>query len=479
MSKVRRIAKNTTILFLSQIISYILIFFYTIYIARYLGADGFGILSLALAFSGIFSIIADLGLSTLTVREVAKDKSLTKKYLENALLIKIILAFLTFGLIVLFLNLLGYPQETKIVVYLVSLSIILTSMSGIFYSIFQAYEKIEYQSIGQILVSIIMFLGVIGAIYYKFDVIGFSFLYLASSGVILFYNLIIYILKFSIPKLEYNKQFWKNIIKDALPFGLTGISGTIYTYIDSVMLSLIQGNEVVGWYNAAYRIVLFLLFIPSTINVTIFPSMSQSHISSPDLLKLINEKYFKFMIIIGIPLGVGTTLLADKIILLIFGQGYLNSIIALQILIWTIVFTFAGAGFARVLEATNKQLILTKISGICMIINIFINLILIPRYGLIGASISTVLTEIVLVVGIFKVSYNYGFRIKTKKIFKDLLKIIIASLIMSIIILYLKDWNLLILSFISILVYLSSLYALKGIDKEDIIIIKQIFKINL
>ena len=185
------------------------------------------------------------------------------------------------------------------------------------------------------------------------------------------------------------------------------------------------------------------------------------------------------MIVIGIPLGVGTTLLADKIILLIFGQGYLNSIIALQILIWTIVFTFAGAGFARVLEATNKQLILTKISGICMIINIFINLILIPRYGLIGASIATVLTEIVLVMGIFKVSYNYGFRIRTKKVFKDLLKIIIASLIMSIIILYLKDWNLLILSFISILVYLSSLYALKGIDKEDIIIIRQIFKINL
>ena len=231
----------------------------------YLGADGFGILSLALAFSGIFSILADLGLSTLTVREVARDRSLAKKYLGNALLIKIILAFVNIWFNCYYsVNLLGYPQETKIVVYFVSLSVILTSMSGIFYSIFQAYEKMEYQSLGQILVSIIMFLGVIGAIYYQFSVIGFSFLYLASSGVILFYNLIIYILKFSIPKLDYDKQFWKDIIKDALPFGLTGISGTIYTYIDSVMLSLIQGNEVVGWYNAAYRIVLFLLFIPGT-----------------------------------------------------------------------------------------------------------------------------------------------------------------------------------------------------------------------
>ncbi|MGB9199887.1 oligosaccharide flippase family protein, partial [Methanobacterium sp.] len=108
MSTTKRIAKNTGVLFISQVISYLLIFFYTIYIARSLGTEGFGTLSFALAFSGIFSIFADLGINTLTVREVARDKSLSNKYLGNGIIIKILLGFFSFGLIILIINLLGY-----------------------------------------------------------------------------------------------------------------------------------------------------------------------------------------------------------------------------------------------------------------------------------------------------------------------------------------------------------------------------------
>lgn len=478
MSITRKIAKNTSILFLSQVISYILVFFYTIYIARYLGAEGYGVLSFALAFSGIFSIITDLGLSTLTVREVARDKTLANKYLGNILIIKLILSFLVLLIIFLAINLIGYSEETIKVVYFVSISVILTSISGIFYSIFQAYEKMEYQALGQIMTSLIIFSGVLAVIYYEFNVIAVSFLFFASSTFILIYTLIIYFNKFSIPKFEFNKQFWHNSIKESLPFGLTGISGMIYTYIDSVMLSIIQGNEYVGWYNASYRIVLFLLFIPGTINIAIFPSMAKFHVSSPDSLRLMNEKYFKFMIMIGIPIAIAFTILADRIILLLFGNGYGPSIIVLQILIWTIVFTFAGAGFVRLLEATNKQLLMTKISVLSVLVNFLLNLILIPKFSLIGASIATVFTEIVLITGVFRVSYNYGYGIPLKNIFNDLYKIIISSLLMGIFILYMQNLNLLILIFLAIITYFSVLYILKGIDEKDIYILKKILNIK-
>ena len=404
MTTVKKIAKNTTLLLASQIISYLLAFFYMIYIARYLSANGFGILTFALAFTGIFSIFADLGLNTLTVREVARNKFLTNKYFNNVFLIKIILSILTFGLIVLFINLIGYPSETVNVVYLVALSVILTAISGIFNSIFQAHEKMEYQSIGQVLQSILMITGVLAVISYGLGVLGFAFIYFISSLISLTYIFIVYTWKFSLWKIEIDFDFWKTTIKKALPFGLTGISGMIYTYIDSVMLSLIQGNEVVGWYNAAYRLILVFLFIPTVVNMAIFPVMSRFFLSSKDSLELIYEKYFKYMIILGVPLGFGTTILADKIILLIFGAGYSQSIIALQILIWTIVFTFAGAAFVQLLQSVNKQLLITKISGICVVFNIVINLILIPKFSYIGPSISTLITELILVGGIFIVS---------------------------------------------------------------------------
>jgi len=91
MNTVQRIAKNTGVLLVSQIASYILGFFFVMYTARYLGAAGFGILSFALAFTGIFGVFADLGLSTLTIGEVARDKSLASDYLGNIAVMKVIL----------------------------------------------------------------------------------------------------------------------------------------------------------------------------------------------------------------------------------------------------------------------------------------------------------------------------------------------------------------------------------------------------
>lgn len=475
MTKIRTIARNTSLLFVSQVISIFLVFIYTVLIARYLGAEGYGILSFALAFSGIFTILSDLGLSTLTVREVARNKSLASKYLNNSLLIKLILSIITFVLIILFINFLNYPQNIIIVVILVSSSVIINSIFGIFYSIFQAHEQIEFQSIGQIFQSILMFLGVLIAINLALNVVEFSTIYIFSSLVILTYVIIVYLWKFSFPKLEFDLKFWKITLKEALPFGLTEVSVTIYIYIDTVMLSFFKGEEVVGWYSAAYRLVLFFIFIPNTINITLFPSMSKLHLSDNDTLKFAVEKYLKLMLIIGIPIALATTILADKIILLLFGSGYEQSIIALRILIWTVVFIFVGSVFGRFLQSINRQVILTKISGITAIFSIFLNLILIPKYGLIGASISTVLTEIFLIIILFRINHHIGYGFSIKNSIFILIKIIIASFIMGLFLFYLININLIILLITSIFVYFATLYLIGGVNKDDINILKQIF----
>lgn len=476
MSTARRIAKNTLFLFVSQIISYILAFFYMIYLARYLGAEGFGILSFALAFTGIFSIFADFGLNTLTVREIARDKSLTGKYFNNVISMKVILSIFTFGSLAVVINLLGYPSEAINVVYFVALSSILTSFSGIFNSIFQAHEKMGHPSIGLVINNVLMFIGVVIGMYYGFNIEEFAFIFVISSVISLAYISIAYILNFSLSKVKIDTSFWKPTLKEALPFGLTGLSSMVYNYIDSVMLSLIQGNEVVGWYNASYRLILALLYVPITINTAIFPSMSKFHISSQDALKLINEKYFKLMIVTGIPLGAAVTILSDNIIIFVFGYGYLQSVIALQILIWTTVFTFAGASFIKLLESINKQLIMTKISAIGVVINILLNLVLIPKFSYVGAGISTVITEIFIVISVIKINYKIGYGIPLKSVRETLLKVIFSTVIMSVFIVYLKLINLLILVPLAVLVYVLVLYLIKGIDDVDKYLFKQVIK---
>ena len=165
MSRVRKIAKNTTMLFISQIITYIMGFFITMYSARYLGAEGFGIISLALAITGILVVFTDLGLGTLTVREVARDKSLVDKYTSNVAVIKLMLALFTFILTAVIVYLFGYTDEIKVVVYIITGSTLINALSGIFYPIFQSYEKMEFQSIANVLNSSIMLIGTFFVIF--------------------------------------------------------------------------------------------------------------------------------------------------------------------------------------------------------------------------------------------------------------------------------------------------------------------------
>ena len=475
MNTVQRIAKNTAVLLVANIISKVLGFFYVMYTARYLGAEGFGILSFALAFTGIFGVLTDLGLSPLTVREVARDKSLAKKYLNNISVMKTILVTITFALIAIVINLLGYPEQTIKVVYLISLSVVFNSFTGIFYSIFRAFEKMEYQSLGQILNSAIMLFGVFFAISRGFSVFGFASLYFMISVVALVYSFVISIWKFVKPKMEVDWSFWRPTIKEALPFGLTGAFITIYLWIDSVMLSLMKGDEVVGWYNAAYRIILILLFIPSAFNSAVFPIMSRFYVSSKSSLKFIFEKHFKYMLIIGFPIGVGITLLADRIVLLIFGAEYIPSIIALQILTWAIVFIFARTAFERVLESANKQIIVTKVFGGCALLNIILNLILIPKYSYIGAAVATLITDFAVFALIFVWSLKIGYSISNKQFIEVISKVISASLLMGVFIEYFRDQNLFILVFTTIIIYFGLILLIKCFDKDDIRLFKKLF----
>lgn len=479
MNTIKRVAKNAGALFAAQVVGCILAFFYMMYIARYLGPANFGILAFALAFTGIFGVITDFGLQPLIVREVARDKSLASKYLANVSAMKIILVTVTFGLIALTINLLGYPEQTINVVYLLGLSIVFSAFTQMFYSIFQAHERMEYQSLGQVLNGALMLGGVIFAMKYNFGVVGFASLYFLVNIVVLVYSFAILRVKFpslslawSPRNIEVDWSFWKSTIKEALPFGLAMTFVMIFYWIDSVMLFLMKGDAVVGWYNVAYRMVLVLLLIPHSFIAAIYPAMSKLYVTSQDSLMLSFEKSFKYLAIIGIPIGVGTTLLAKRLVLLIFGTGYINSILPLQILVWSSVLIFMTIPFGNLLNCLNKQAIVTKITGVCVGVNVVLNLILIPKYSLIGASIATVLTEFVSLMLCLIYGFKIGYPILNRKVAIIISKVLIASIMMGLFVIYFTHLALFVLLPLAGLLYFAGLYMIRGIDKEDIDLVR-------
>ncbi|WP_052696202.1 flippase [Palaeococcus ferrophilus] len=389
----KRIAKNTAVLFVAKLTSLLLGFLYITYTARYLGPANYGILSFALALNGIFGVIANFGLDPLTVREVARDKNLAKKYLANGLVLKLLFGTLTFLIVLIVADISGYPQITKMVVLIITLSTIVSGINKLFSDIYQAFERMEFMSLGQILQSMLYLVFAVTVIKLGLDVVYFAMIYLIVNLCILGYHTVVITWKFLKPKIEADLNFWKSIVREAWPFALTAVFISIYYWVDSVMLSYMKGDEVVGWYNAAYRIIMLSLTVPALLNISIYPSMSYYWKSDQKVFYKLFNGYFTLMLPLAALLGVSVTALSNSITLIIFGSKYLPSAKILKILIWAPVSVYLSSPYGRLLEASNKQQISAKITGSGALINVALNLVLIPQLSAEGAAIATVLTE--------------------------------------------------------------------------------------
>ena len=154
--------------------------------------------------------------------------------------------------------------------------------------------------------------------------------------------------------------------------------------------------------------------------------------------KLENISTKEIMAIIAIPMGVGTTLLANKIILLIFGSQYTPSVVALQILIWSSVIIFLSGAFTILVQTSNKQMVVTQITAVNVVLNVVLNLILIPHFSYIAASVVTVVTELSAFLLGLRVVSNMGYGL-TRKDLSYLIKAVLASGVMALFIAYFNN----------------------------------------
>ena len=260
MNTARRIAKNTLVMIIGDIAGKILTLIYIIYAARYFQAEGFGTLSFALAFTAMFGIFSDIGFYELIVIEVARRKQLARKYIGYVTPLKVVVVTLVFGVMCLIVNLMGYSTQTVKIVYIIGLSVVFDAFSAVSNATFQAFEKMEYISIGKILKNSLLLVGVFFIIWRRLGLISFAYVYLLSSIALLVYSIVITAKLFVRPKLEIDSKFWKWLLKRGAPFWASGVFVAIYHDIDKIMLSIMVGDTAVGWYSAAYKLIVCLLY---------------------------------------------------------------------------------------------------------------------------------------------------------------------------------------------------------------------------
>ncbi|MEK6869434.1 MAG: flippase [Nanoarchaeota archaeon] len=472
MGTAHRIYKNTAYLGIAESVSKILQFVVMLYAARLLTQQNFGKLSFALSLSFIAVILADLGINTLLIREVSRNKRLVSKYFINAFSIKVVLSIIAFFIIIAVLNIFGYPPATRQIVYIIWIFTILSTFTELFYSIFRAFEKMEYDSFLKIVRMVILAISGIYVLFEGMGVVIFSYTFVFTEAIIVLIALFITLKKFVRLKFEIDPSFIKSLLRKALPFGLAFIFGSVYFFIGSVMLSVIKGEAEVAVFSAAYNIALALLFIPTVYINAIYPVLSRYYKQSKSGLRLLYEKSFKYLYMIGLPISLGMFILADRIIMRLYGEIYSSSVIVLQIISLYLFIKFVNFLLGIMLSSIDKQDKRMLGQGLTAGFNVLMNLALIPFIGLIGAALSTLVTEVFLFilyyVFVSRSMYYYNF-------LKTLPKPIIAVIVMGLFIKF-AGLGLVLTIVISAAIYLIMLLLLRVLDKKDYEILGKIIK---
>ena len=472
MGTARRIYKNTAYLGIAEVVSRVLQFAVMLYAARLLSQQNFGKFSFALSLSFMAVILADLGINTLLIREISRNKSLVSKYFINAFSIKIVLSIITFFIIVAVLNALNYPEITRQIVYIIWLFTILSTFTELFYSIFRAFEQMFYDAFLKILRMSILAVTGIYVLFKGYGVIIFSYTFIFTEIIVITIASLIALKKFIKLDIRIDPVFIKSTLKKALPFGLAFIFGGIYFFIGSIMLSKMKGDVEVAIFSAAYNIALALIFIPTVYINAIYPVLSRYYKESKSGLRLLYERSFKYLYIAGVPISLGIFMLSDEIIGFLYGTRYSTSSIALRIISLYLFLKFINFLLGIVLSSIDKQNKRMLGQGITAGISILLNLWLIPLIGFVGAALSTLITEIFL----FMIYYLFVSKSWYYYNFLGILpKPIIAAIAMSLFIGF-TSLNLIITIVASAAIYLAVLMVLRTLDKKDYEIIGKIFK---
>ncbi len=474
MVEARTIAKNTGLLFVSEIAVRIFSFFLIVLMARFLGDSETGKYFFAVSYISIFQVLADFGITTLMFREIAADKKSTKKYFDNVFTLKLLLlmAILMFSIL---LFPLFYPDSAAIaeIIILTSVYFFFIGMISPFNILFNAYEQLEYYAIVTLSQTIIAALT------------G-SLVLLAGYGLreVLYALILSYIISFAVAVaiarmkfikfgLDFDFSFWKELIINSFPFWMTGIFMIVYSAIDTLMLKFFRDYSVIGLYNVALKLVESLNFIPFVLIGAVFPAMAILHYGSKPVLSRLYNKTFYYMLVISIPVAFGTTILAERIIFTFYGAEYLDSVFALQLLIWSAAFMFVNFLIGYLLNAIRKAHLFTMAAGFSLIANMLLNFILIPKFpSYEGAAFSLIISQAFNFTMLYYFAVQNGHTADLKLIIKPLA----ASSLMAISLVYLSFINMVILIPIGALIYFASLLIMKGIGKQEIDLVRSIIK---
>lgn len=415
---------NTSWLFFERIFRIILSFIVTIFVVRYLGPKDFGLFSYVLSFFWLFASLSTLGLESITTREIVKYPDNKNEIIGTVFFLRLAGSVTAISIIGVILVVLGEDSFTTILILLLSGSFLFQSFSAIEYY-FRGKVQAKYNayalSASVLLSSLlkVIFIIIKAPLIYFILAVVFEYAVLAI-GLILVYQMN----HLSVFNWKYSKVIALSLLKDAWPLALSGIVVMVYMKIDQIMIKNMLSEEAVGYYASAVRLCESWYFIPVTLCNSIFPAIVNAKNVSEEFYNNRMQKLYDILTWSAIGIAIPVTIFSDQIITLLFGAEFSPASPVLIIYIWAGVAVFLGVASSQYLINENLTKLSFFRSFIGMIINVVLNFIFIPIYGIVGSAIATLISYTTVT---FVLSFHKNFLTQFKMMLRSVLGISLIS----------------------------------------------------
>lgn len=419
------IAKNIFWMTFSQACGRFIRAMVIIYAARVLGAAQYGIFSYALGLAAFFTIFADVGVSVIMTREIAKSPERWRDYFATSFWLKLGLLLLTGALIVFVAPYFSKIEGAAALLPLIALLTFFDGVRDLATAFFRAKERMELEAFANVITNILItavgFLILRSAPNYS----TFTFFYVMSSGAGTLLTLMFLGRQFFEAIKNFSKKLAKEILVAAWPIAISALFGAFMLTIDIILLGMWRTAAEVGFYSSAQKIVQIFYAMPAILAGSTFPTISRMLRSGGDSgkVKILMEKSMTVALAVSIPMAVGGVVLANSIIHFLYGSGYSPAVSVFQIFVLTMPLAFVGPIFSNMILAYDKQKMLVKYLMVSAILNVIFDAILIPTLGINGSALGTLLIH-TMYNGIIWVMAK---RFQDFRVLPNLKKIILAS----------------------------------------------------
>lgn len=367
-------------------------FFVNIYIVRYFGPDQYGLISYVVSYVSMFSFLASLGIDSILYVDLIKYPERKEELMGAAFLLRVAGASATIILVLATFLFNNNDSYTNFLIFIVSLSFIFQSF-GVINTFFQAKVQSKPTVINSLVISLILSALKVVCVYLKLDLTYFISIFLLESVLYFIGYIIIYLNnKLSIFDWRVSGKCCKEMLTSSWPLILSAAFVSIFSRVDQVMLKHMIDNASVGFYDVSVRLSELWYFFPTVIIGSIFPAViNASKISNHRYEERLSRLYglaFYLSLIFIAPMS----LLSKFIIRITYGENFLPASTVLSIYVWAGVAVAVSSVLNQALISEKKTIISSSINLIGLLVNVSLNFVLIPRYGINGAAFATLIS---------------------------------------------------------------------------------------